>query len=48
MRLTNQKRLAADILNVGQTRIWIDPTRLDDVEEFDRWYGLVPKRQGYI
>lgn len=33
MKLSNQKRLAADILNVGQTRIWMDPTRLDDVED---------------
>ena len=33
MRISNQKRLAADILKVGQTRIWIDPTRLDDVED---------------
>jgi large subunit ribosomal protein L19e len=33
MTLSNQKRLAADIMNVGQTRIWVDPTRLDDVED---------------
>lgn len=33
MRLSNQKRLAADILKVGQTRVWIDPMRLDDVED---------------
>ncbi|MET1100879.1 MAG: 50S ribosomal protein L19e [Pyrodictiaceae archaeon] len=29
--LTMQKRLAAEILGVGVSRIWIDPTRLDDV-----------------
>ncbi len=29
--LTLQKRLAADILGVGVSRIWIDPTRVDDV-----------------
>ncbi|MEM2047774.1 MAG: 50S ribosomal protein L19e [Candidatus Jordarchaeales archaeon] len=26
------KRLAADILKVGESRIWIDPERLEDVE----------------
>lgn len=33
MKLTNQKRLAADILKVGRTRVWIDPERSDEVEE---------------
>lgn len=33
MKLTNQKRLAADILKVGKTRVWIDPERIEDVEE---------------
>lgn len=28
----NQKRLAAQILKVGQNRVWIDPERIDDVE----------------
>ncbi len=32
MDLSLQKRLAAEILGVGESRIWIDPTRLDDVE----------------
>jgi len=30
--LTNQRRLAAQILKVGQNRVWIDPGRTDDVE----------------
>ncbi len=30
--LTNQRRLAAQILKVGKNRVWIDPTRTDDVE----------------
>ena len=30
--LSNQRRLAAQILKVGQNRVWIDPTRVDDVE----------------
>ncbi len=31
--LTTQKRLAAEILGVGVSRIWIDPERIDDVAE---------------
>ena len=30
--LTNQRRLAAQILKVGQNRVWINPERNDDVE----------------
>lgn len=30
--LKNQRRLAAQILKVGQNRVWIDPKRIDDVE----------------
>ena len=30
--LTSQRRLAAQILKVGQNRVWIDPERIDDVE----------------
>ena len=30
--LCGQRRLAAQILKVGQNRIWIDPERMDDVE----------------
>lgn len=30
--LRNQRRLAAQILNVGQNRVWMDPERIDDVE----------------
>lgn len=30
--LKSQRRLAAQILKVGQNRVWIDPKRADDVE----------------
>jgi len=30
--LHSQRRLAAQILKVGQNRVWIDPERNDDVE----------------
>ncbi len=30
--LKNQRRLAAQILKVGQNRVWINPERMDDVE----------------
>lgn len=30
--LRSQRRLAAQILKVGQERVWIDPNRIDDVE----------------
>lgn len=30
--LRNQRRLAAEILKVGQNRIWIDPERIEDAE----------------
>lgn len=30
--LRSQRRLAAQILKVGQNRIWIDPERMDDVD----------------
>ncbi len=30
--LRSQRRLAAQILRVGQNRVWIDPNRLEDVE----------------
>ncbi|MHA1137046.1 MAG: 50S ribosomal protein L19e [Candidatus Thorarchaeota archaeon] len=31
MKLSTQKRLAADVLKVGQTRVWIDPEFEDEV-----------------
>jgi large subunit ribosomal protein L19e len=31
MRL--QKRLAADILKVGKSRVWLDPTKLDEIKK---------------
>lgn len=30
--LKSQRRLAAQILKVGQNRVWIDPEKIDDVE----------------
>jgi len=30
--LKSQRRLAAQILKIGQNRVWIDPERIDDVE----------------
>lgn len=30
--LSNQRRLAAEILKVGKNRVWIDPQRIEDVE----------------
>ena len=32
MSLKSQRRLAAEILKIGQNRIWIDPEKIDDVE----------------
>ena len=31
--LSNQRRMAAEVLKCGQNRVWMDPERLDDVEE---------------
>ncbi|VVB61204.1 50S ribosomal protein L19e [uncultured archaeon] len=31
MNLTTQKRLAADILNCGENRVWIDPEQIGEV-----------------
>lgn len=30
--LTSQRRLASQILGIGQNRVWIDPNRVEDVE----------------
>ncbi|MDY6769182.1 MAG: 50S ribosomal protein L19e [Candidatus Nanohaloarchaea archaeon] len=30
--LSSQKRMAADVLGVGESRVWIDPDRTEDVE----------------
>jgi len=30
--LSSQRRLAAQILKIGENRVWIDPERMDDVE----------------
>lgn len=32
MSLRSQRRLAADLLKVGVSRVWIDPDRLEDVD----------------
>ncbi len=31
MDLSLQRRLAAEILNVGEDRVWIDPTKVEEV-----------------
>ncbi|MDD1776415.1 MAG: 50S ribosomal protein L19e [Candidatus Methanomethylicus sp.] len=31
MSLRNQKRIAADVMKIGETRVWIDPERFEDV-----------------
>lgn len=31
MSLKNQRRLAAEILKIGETRVWIDPERIEEV-----------------
>jgi large subunit ribosomal protein L19e len=31
LSLRSQRRLAAKILNVGETRVWVDPGRIEDV-----------------
>jgi large subunit ribosomal protein L19e len=33
MDLKNQRRMAAELLGCGENRIWIDPTRMEDVGE---------------
>ncbi len=32
MSLRSQRRMAAEILKVGESRVWIDPERVDDIE----------------
>jgi len=32
LSLKSQRRMAAEILKVGENRVWIDPERIDDVE----------------
>ena len=32
MSLKSQRRIAAEILKVGETRVWIDPERIEEVE----------------
>ena len=32
MSLRNQRRLAAEVLKVGENRVWIDPEKIEDVE----------------
>ncbi|HIE19271.1 TPA: 50S ribosomal protein L19e [Candidatus Bathyarchaeota archaeon] len=32
MNLKSQRRMASEILKVGQNRVWIDPKRIEDVE----------------
>jgi len=32
LSLKSQRRLAAELLNIGEGRVWIDPDRIEDVE----------------
>jgi len=32
LNLKSQRRMAAEILKVGESRVWIDPERIEDVE----------------
>ncbi|MEM1989819.1 MAG: 50S ribosomal protein L19e, partial [Candidatus Bathyarchaeia archaeon] len=32
MSLKSQRRMAAEILGVGEERVWIDPERIEEVE----------------
>ena len=33
MDLRNQRRMAAEILKCGENRVWMDPDKLEDIEE---------------
>jgi large subunit ribosomal protein L19e len=33
MNLSTQKRIAAQVMKVGATRVWFDPNRLDEIKE---------------
>ncbi len=33
MNLRSQRRMAAEVLDVGKSRVWIDPERVEDVSE---------------
>ena len=33
MNLKNQRRMASESLKIGKNRVWIDPVRVEDVEE---------------
>ncbi|MDY6777763.1 MAG: 50S ribosomal protein L19e [Candidatus Nanohaloarchaea archaeon] len=33
MDLRSQKKMASDVLGVGKNRVWIDPDRMDEVED---------------
>ena len=33
MKIGNRKRIIASMLKIGETRVWIDPERLNDVKE---------------
>jgi large subunit ribosomal protein L19e len=32
LSLRSQRRMAAEVLKIGESRVWIDPERVDDVE----------------
>lgn len=33
MNLKSQKRMAAEVMDIGKNRVWIDPDRVNDIEE---------------
>lgn len=33
MKLTSQKRIAAQLLKVGENKVWFDPDRLEEIKE---------------
>ncbi|RME55502.1 50S ribosomal protein L19e [Candidatus Woesearchaeota archaeon] len=33
MKLTSQRRIAAQLLKVGENKVWFDPDRLDEIKE---------------
>ena len=36
MDLKNQKRMAAEILKCGESRVWIDPNRIEDAADGEK------------
>ena len=32
-KLKTQRRIASDVLNVGESRVWLDPSKFKDIKE---------------